>query len=47
MPREKKSETLQRGASAIVGYKYFLNELKTQIYSAKLCAVVAVNKEND
>ncbi|RCJ41516.1 hypothetical protein A6769_00980 [Nostoc punctiforme NIES-2108] len=45
MPRDDKSETSQKSASAIVGYEDFLTELKTQISSAQLRAAVAVNKE--
>ena len=45
MPRDDKSETSGRGASAIVGYEDFLSELKSRISSAQLRAVVAVNKE--
>ncbi|MHC5823276.1 MAG: PDDEXK nuclease domain-containing protein [Nostoc sp.] len=45
MPRDDKSETSGRGASAIVGYEDFLTELKSRISSAQLRAVVAVNKE--
>ena len=45
MPRDDKSETSQKSASAIVGYEDFLTELKTRISSAQLRAAVAVNKE--
>ncbi|MEH1825421.1 MAG: PDDEXK nuclease domain-containing protein [Nostoc sp.] len=33
MPKDDKSEVLQRGASEIIGYEDFLNELKTRISS--------------
>ncbi|WP_256875131.1 hypothetical protein [Nostoc sp. C052] len=44
MPKDDKSEVLQRGASEIIGYEDFLTELKTRISSAQLRAAVAVNK---
>lgn len=31
MPKDDKSEVLQRGASTIIGYEDFLTELKTRI----------------
>ncbi|MHC5740841.1 MAG: hypothetical protein ACYTXT_02850 [Nostoc sp.] len=45
MPRDDKSETSQKSASAIIGYEDFLTEIKTRISSAQLRAAVAVNKE--
>lgn len=42
MPRDDKSETSQKSASAIIGYEDFLTELKTRISSAQLRACYVV-----